>query len=426
MLRPLAYRFGLVVMMLTIGASIAFAQSEEKSPASRQVGDENALSEYTMGVFLLESGRPQKAVPHLENAWRASDKDEQIGNKLCEAYFRAGDLKSCDGVIDELLEQNEENEVALLFRARISYFRGDEEKALEYLERLRSFSEPSFEVERLVARIQLELGRYEEALASYQNAIRIDPNYPIMHYRFGILLRRFDRKPEAEEAFRKAVELQPLFSEAVIELAEIFIEDERHDEAEAVLHRLLEEDGEFYDALMMAANLYADRGSFAEAIKLLEDRKQSGDLPREAVLLLARLYYETDDFDSSLSLFKGMFEDDTRTPELARVLGELSLRAGKADSALIYYRSAIEMEPDDYRNYVALFFASSARFSRDGAPLIELSDDAKLDLLDHAAGNVEADDFDGLYVVGMSYQSLDDFKQARRFFAQAHELRPDD
>jgi tetratricopeptide (TPR) repeat protein len=379
-----------------------------------------------MGVFLLETGRPHKAIPHLEAAWRASDNEEQIGNKLCEAYFRAGDLKSCDRVIAALLEANLENDVALFYKARISYFRGEEEEALEDLQRLRSFSEPTFEVERLIARIQLELGQYEDAIASYENVIRIDSSYPIIHYRYGILLRQVGRRADAEKALRTAIKLQPLFSEAVLELADMLIENEQHDEAETALLGLLEEEGDFDEALMMVANLYAERGKLADAIGVLKDREKKSALPREGVLLLGRLYYETEEFESSLRIFKGLFHDDTRTPELARVLGELSLRAGQPDSALVYYRDAIELEPQDYRNHIALFFASSERFNAAGTPLIDLSDEERLLLLDEAANKVAPNDFDGSYILGVSYQSLDDYEQARRYFERAVELRPDD
>jgi len=414
--------FGIVGVILLGFAAPSMGQSDDARGA--QIEGEGALSSYTMGVFLLESGQPQKATPHLEKAWQA-DKSEQIGNKLCEAYFRSGDVESCERVIDSLLEMNVENDVALLFRARISYFRGEEEQALEHLQRLKSFAEPSFDVERLVARIQLELGRYEEALVSYENAIRIDPNYPVIHYRQGVLLRRFDRDEDAERAFRKAIELQPLFSEAVLELAELLVEGERHDEAEVVLVGFLEKNGESLSALMMVANLYAERGKFDAAIKLLEQYDKDGGLPREGVLLLGRLYYETENYDAALKIFRSVFEDDTRTPELARVLGELSLSAGNADQALEYYQIAIELEPSNYRNYIALFFAASERFSDESMVLIDLSDEDKIEVLEDATKVVRSDDFDGLYVLGVCYQSLDEYEPARMFFEQALEIEPE-
>jgi len=413
--------FALAIAIIGFAPTSIVAQTERDRGEVREQG---ALSAYTMGVFLLENGQPQQAIPHLETAWKVS-KDDQIGNKLCEAYFRAGDLKSCEAIIDELLEINDGNTEALLFKARISYFRGEEEAALADLERVRSLSKPSFEVERLTARIQLELGRYEDALTSYGHAAKIDPNYPVIHYRLGVLFRRFGRDKEAEAALRQAIELQPVFTEAVLELAEIYVAQARYDDAEQVLLALAEKDGESYEALMMVANLYAERGKYTEAIELLERRDRDEQLPREGVLLLGRLYYETEDVESALRIFKGMFDEGSRSPELARVLGELSLSTDDTEAAYGYYRDAIELDPNDYRNYIALFFASSDRFSGEGAPIIDLSDEEKSKVLEDAAAVVDADDFDGLYALGICYQSLDDFESARKFFAEAVDASPD-
>jgi tetratricopeptide (TPR) repeat protein len=413
-----SWLLGGFAVAVVLATGVCFAQTAGEG------SDEDALSAYTMGVFLLEKGQPQKAVPHLERAWQSS-RDERIGNKLCEAYFRTGDLKSCEEIIAVLLESNERNDVALLFRARINYFQGREETALEDLQQLRSMSNPSFDVERLMARIQLELGRYEEALLSYENAVRLDPSYPVIHYRLGILLRRFDREAEAERELRLAIQLQPLFSEAVMELAELLVEDERFDDAEVAIRALLDEGDDSYNSLVTLTNLYAQRGKYEEAIQLLEDRQQSGRLPREGVLLLGRLYYDNEDYGSSLKLFQSIFDEGSHTPELARVLGELSLRAGQADEALGYYRDAIELDPDDYRNHIALFFASTERFNDDGSDLIALSDDEKSEILERAAAVVPEDDFDGLYLMGVCYESLDRYEPARRFFGRALEVQPD-
>lgn len=417
---------GAFMIALWVALQSAASVSATDTQAPAEIKDEHALSSYTVGVFLLESGRPQKAIPHLESAWASSGQNQTIGNKLSEAYFRAGDLHGCNRILDILLTENNENENALLLKARIKYFRGEDEEALTHLRRLRSFAVPSFEVERLIGRIELELGRYEEALAAYGKATRLDPNYPTVQYRYGLLLRKFDRDVEAEQAFRKAIRLQPLFSEAVVELAEMLIGQDRREEAERLLLRLLDQDGEFFEALMLMANLYADNDKKDDAIQLLEQYAHQGNLRREGVLLLGRLYYEVDDFAGALGLFRELFDRDDKTPELARVLGELSLRTSQPDTALMYYEQAIGLEPDDYRNYLALFFAASSRFRLEGVAVIELTDEQKTTLLEQAADRVSADDFNAAYVLGISFQSVDQLRHAKKFFARALELQPDD
>jgi len=404
--------------------AIAGAPSAQASATPGGVDKEGALSEYTMGVFMLESGRPQEAIPYLESAWELSSKDETIGNKLAEAYFRAGDLGSCDRTLDHLLAKNNKNSGALFLKARIDYFRGELEGAVQHLLRLREFSEPSFEVERLLGRIQLELGQFDDALTAYQNAVRLDPGDPIVRFRYGMLLKRFGRRAEAEKAFRNAIGLQPLFAEAVVELAEILIEEERFDEAEAALLKLLDQEGDFYEALIMTANLLADRGKLEQAIKLLKEREERDSLHREGVLLLGKLHYQADDFSAAVELFKKLFTGDDQTAEMSRVLGELYVKTGQSDSALFYYQKAIDLEPENYRNYVVLFFASSSRLGGEGDAVIELTADKQKRLLSEAAAKVARDDFDGAYILGVAHDSLDDLEEARKFFEKALELRP--
>jgi tetratricopeptide (TPR) repeat protein len=401
------------------------ARSEGADEPAQTESSQSALSEYAIGVFLLESGGPQKAIPHLENAWRLG-KSEQAGNTLCEAYFRAGDLRSCERIADELIEIDDHNPDAVLYKARIAYFRDDLDVALEHLQKLRGFAEPSFEVERLAGRIQLELGRYEDAMVSYEKAIRLDDGQPVMHYRLGVLYRRFERDQDAERALRKALELQPVFEEAVVELAEILIEEKRYDEAQPLLLGLLEMGGGFHQALMMAVDLLVERKNTGEAIRLLEDRARQDALTREATLVLARLYYETGNYAGALEIFRGLFNQDGQSAELARVLGEVAHKAGQADSALHYYRKAIELGPDDYRNYIALFIASSRGFTGSASSVLDVPESQKADLLSRASATVPADDFEGIYALGVCYENIGDYDRARAFFERALELRPDD
>src|SRR5258708_2847895 len=53
-----------------------------------------------------------------------------------------------------------------------------------------------------------DLKRYEEALAAYEQAIRLDPNYTYAYYGKGFVLNELKRYKEAEQAFEKARQLE--------------------------------------------------------------------------------------------------------------------------------------------------------------------------------------------------------------------------
>jgi tetratricopeptide (TPR) repeat protein len=394
------------------------------SPAP--VTDADAFAEYTVGVFLLESGSAQAAIPHLETAWDKSSHDETIGGKLADAYFGIGELAKCEKVVDVLLEHSEGNHDALLLKAKIAYMRSEKDEARGYLEKLEAAGGSSFEVQRILAAVYTELGMSDKALGAYAAAIQMEPEHPLIHYQHGMLLRESGRNAEAEEAFSTAVRLKPDFSEAVVELAEIMVERGAQADAETVLVKSLEADPENFPAVELLTNSYIEWGQPDKAIRLLEEQNRRSPLPNEGLLLLGRLYYEVKDYEESLNIFKRMFESGGATPDLARVLGEISSKAGKTKEALGYYREAIRLGPDDYRNHLAMFFGASSTFTPEASQRIELSAEESARCLGDAARLVPSADFDGLYLLGISYQSVASLETALEFLSRGAEIRPDD
>jgi tetratricopeptide (TPR) repeat protein len=270
------------------------------------------------------------------------------------------------------------------------------------------------------------LGREEEALESYGRAVRLEPSHAVLHYQYGLLLAKFDRMREAEEEFVTAVRLRPGFHEAVMEAVEIMISDGRYEDAEALLAGLLKNDPENHEAGQLMAEIYIEQQKYDRAIDLLESVDKRSGLPHEGTLLLGRLYYETNQYDKALEIFNPLFEKNNNSPELARVLGEITAKSGRLDDAEAYYREAIRLGPQDYRNHLALFFAASETFSPGDSIRIELPPEEIGVLLDTAADYVRNDDFEGLYLVGISYQSVDSLESAREFLYRAREARPED
>lgn len=405
-----------------VSADVPAKTSEASAPETNA----DAFAEYTVGVFLLESGSPEAAIPHLEAAWERSSRDETMGAKLAEAYFDTGDMANCEKVVDALLSQSQDNRVALLLKAKIAYLTSRKDEARGYLEKLEAAGGSSFEVQRILAAVYTELGMTDKALAAYAAAVKMEPEHPLVQYQYGTLLRESGRSTEAEEALSEAVRLKPDFSEAAVGLAEIIVERGGHAEAESVLVQSLQADPANYRALEIVTNLYIDQGQPDKAIRLLEEQNRRSPLPNEGLLLLGRLYYEVKDYDEALAIFEGMFEAGNATPDLARVLGEISSRAGKADKAIRYYREAIRLGPGDFRNHLALFFSASSTFTPEESQRIRISAEESAKCLAEAARAVPSSDFDGLYLVGISMQSVDSLETALEFLSRAAEIRPGD
>ena len=422
-----------LVLLSILGAAWALAPGAalpdvpvKTSEAAAPETNADAFAEYTVGVFLLESGSAQAAIPHLVAAWERSSHDETIGSKLADAYFETGDMANCEKIVDALLAQREDNHVALLLKAKIAYLTSRKDEARGYLEKLEAAGGSSFEVQRILAAVYTELGMTDKALAAYAAAVKMEPEHPLVQYQYGTLLRESGRAAEAEEALSQALRVKPDFSEAAIELAEIIVERGGHAEAESVLVRSLAADPENDRALEIVTDLYIDQGQPEKAIRLLEQQNRRSPLSNEGLLLLGRLYYEVKDYEEALNIFEGMFEAGNATPDLARVLGEISSRAGKTDKALRYYREAIRLGPGDFRNHLALFFSASSTFTPEESQRVRVSAEESARCLTEAARVVPSSDFDGLYLVGISMQSVDSLETALEFLSRASEIRAGD
>ncbi|MBP2681245.1 MAG: Tetratricopeptide 1 repeat-containing protein [Candidatus Krumholzibacteriota bacterium] len=422
-----------LVLLSILGAAWALAPGAalpdvpvKTSEAAAPETNADAFAEYTVGVFLLESGSAQAAIPHLVAAWERSSHDETIGSKLADAYFETGDMANCEKIVDALLAQREDNHVALLLKAKIAYLTSRKDEARGYLEKLEAAGGSSFEVQRILAAVYTELGMTDKALAAYAAAVKMEPEHPLVQYQYGTLLRESGRAAEAEEALSQALRVKPDFSEAAIELAEIIVERGGHAEAESVLVRSLAADPENDRALEIVTDLYIDQGQPDKAIRLLEQQNRRSPLSNEGLLLLGRLYYEVKDYEEALNIFEGMFEAGNATPDLARVLGEISSRAGKTDKALRYYREAIRLGPGDFRNHLALFFSASSTFTPEESQRVRVSAEESGRCLTEAARVVPSSDFDGLYLVGISMQSVDSLETALEFLSRASEIRAGD
>ncbi len=414
----------LIVLLCLLLVPAELQATATTKPTVSQDGD--VFPAFAVGVFLMESGETHRALKHFQIAWDQSDHHPSVGIKLAEAFYFLKRFSSSETIIDEVLEKDPVNFRALLIKAKIRYLQNDPGRALEYFEQIVSLHGDSFEILRLLGNIYYEMGKSDKALATYEKALSRYPNSARMQHRFGLLLAKSGRFEDARAAFHKAISIDPRFTESAGELARIFIENGRVGEAESVLETAVRNGFRTEAILLILGTLYMEIGKLDDGIQLLESQRHEAKLSPDTKVLLGRLYFEAKEFEEAAGIFQSLLADDKNNPEIARLLADIYLLIGNPDQALRYFRMAIDSDPDDYRRYLGLFFATSPRFAPQDASRIEMSDREGVEILDQAGALVKADDFNGNYLIGISYLSIDSLDTAEDYLSQALKLEPKD
>lgn len=68
-----------------------------------------------------------------------------------------------------------------------------------------------------------DLGRWREAIVSFEEAISIRPDYDVAHFSLGIVYSRVGRWKEALASFKKAVEISPNYAEGYLGLGVAYV-----------------------------------------------------------------------------------------------------------------------------------------------------------------------------------------------------------
>ncbi|MFZ5524847.1 MAG: tetratricopeptide repeat protein [Pseudomonadota bacterium] len=170
---------------------------------------------------------------------------------------------------------------------------------------------------------QKNLGRIDEAVASYRRALKINPAYAEAHNNLGAALFELGRLDEAAACCRRVVELKPGSAEARNNLGAALFRLGQVDEAMNCCRRALELNPDFAEA-------YNNLGNYLKHLNRFEEAEASY---RQAIKL------KPDNF------------------KVHGNLGNLLLDMGQLDEAMASYRSALEIKPDLTEAYSNLLFA---------------------------------------------------------------------
>jgi tetratricopeptide (TPR) repeat protein len=181
-------------------------------------------------------------------------------------------------------------------------------------------------------------GDLSRALALYEGALKLRPEFPEAEYQRGVALVALDRAPEAEKAFARAIELRKDWVLPQSALGTLLARAARDKEAEPFLRR----------AMQLGAKDFVTLDSLSTV------RARAGD--KQEALALARAATDDDNASALAWAWRGAMERTT----------------GNTDAALTSFNHALQIEP----NYVVAL-KERAELRLDAADYVHAIEDLK-------------------------------------------------
>ena len=237
---------------------------------------------YRLGVALVQTGEPSRAIWALEKASESPEFAVPASLLLASAQFGSGNYEATVKAADRVLAQDKDRTVALQLRAKGNLGAGHAQEALVDAQRLIELSPDDYSSQLLWATVLTDLDRIDEAKAAHDKLkeMAIASGDPAIAPRGCIAPALFARDQlkdtkRAEELFDDCVERFPTNSLVTGEATRFYDQIKQGEKATRVARRAVEEAPEDLSLRSALADRLRRQGDAAGAEQVLREAAES-------------------------------------------------------------------------------------------------------------------------------------------------------
>ncbi len=190
-----------------------------------------------------------------------------------------------------------------------------------------------------------EIGRREEAVTHYQQALRIKPEFAEAHFNWGVALAQTGQIREAMGHYEQALRINPEFAEAHNNLGIALYQAGQRDAAMEHYQQALRFKPDFAEAHANYGIALQVLGRVPEAIDQYEQALRIKPDYAEAHLNLGAALDEVGRDDEGIRHYQAALHLRPDSAEAHYNLGEVLAEAGRAAEAMEHYEQAVRIKP---------------------------------------------------------------------------------
>lgn len=195
-------------------AKICFLQGEYKAmeEAAQQAvarEAENPVAHYLLGKAVHKLSDPLMSVAHLTRAIALQEKYIDARLLRADVLLRMGQATEARQDTDFILQQDPDEEAALLLQGEINQAEGDPQSAEADFRRVAEINPFNEQAYLYLGELYLTQQRPEEAIALFDEAIELNPNFEAAYRERGRAKQQIGDQAGSVEDLKKSLELNP-------------------------------------------------------------------------------------------------------------------------------------------------------------------------------------------------------------------------
>jgi predicted TPR repeat methyltransferase len=202
--------------------------------------------------------------------------------------------------------------------------------------------------------VHRELGKLDDAVASYNKAIALKPDYAEAYSNLGLVHKELGEPDHAVTNFHKAIAIKPDYADAYSNLGNAFQDLGKFDEAVDSYNKAIDIKPDFVEAYSNLGNALKELGQLDEAVESFHKAIAIKSDYAEAHYNMGTALKGLGQLDKAVASYNNAIDIKPDYVEAYSNLGITFQVLGKLDEAVASFGRALEIMPENAKTSVAL------------------------------------------------------------------------
>jgi len=244
-----------------------------------------------IGRDYLLMGREESALVNLEKCIRKDPRNLEARSLAARVYLNQGRWNRAEKAYAEIVALDSTDTDALYNLALIHLRKSENEKTAAMLKKILAASpEPDTRTMNQLARLYMDMKKYDDALAMYRQMVEFNPRNGFGYFGVGTVLEVKRDTAGASAQYIQALAFSPELGEAREHLGEIYLVRKEYDKAVRLFREAVENDSTDIGSLLALAGVHEAKGDSAGAETLFKDARRRFPKDAQPVLDLGNFY----------------------------------------------------------------------------------------------------------------------------------------